>query len=191
MIGFGDFFWYLLWIFYFTAYIFMVFLIISDLFRDHKLNGWWKAVWIIFLIFAPFLTALVYVIARGKGMAERNAAAQRRCRRRGRRLPALRVRPRPRRTSRRRKSCWMPARSVRASSTRSRARRSETSTSEPERSRHVTKIGPIPGGIGLFDSYRWWDSSLRPLHSPLRGGRSLGPWGPPTVGLRGDHHQHE
>ncbi len=76
MIGVGDFFWYLLWIFYFTAYIFMVFLIISDLFRDHKLNGWWKAVWIIFLIFAPFLTALVYVIARGKGMAERNAAAR-------------------------------------------------------------------------------------------------------------------
>ena len=74
MVGFGDFFWYLLWIFYFTVYIFMVFLIISDLFRDHKLNGWWKAVWIIFLIFMPFLTALVYVIARGRGMAERNAA---------------------------------------------------------------------------------------------------------------------
>ena len=49
---------------------------ISDLFRDHKLNGWWKAVWIIFLIFAPFLTALVYVIARGKGMAERTASAR-------------------------------------------------------------------------------------------------------------------
>ena len=76
MMGFGDFFWYLLWIFYFTVYIFMVFLIISDLFRDHKLNGWWKAVWIIFLIFMPFLTALVYVIARGRGMAERNAAAR-------------------------------------------------------------------------------------------------------------------
>jgi len=71
MVGFGDFFWYLLWIFYFTVYIFMVFLIISDLFRDHKLNGWWKAVWIIFLIFVPFLTALVYLIARGSGMAER------------------------------------------------------------------------------------------------------------------------
>ena len=71
MVGIGDFFWYLLWIFYFTAYIFMVFLIISDLFRDHKLNGWWKAVWIIFLIFVPFLTALVYLIARGSGMAER------------------------------------------------------------------------------------------------------------------------
>jgi len=76
MIGFGDFFWYLLWIFYFTVYIFMVFLIITDLFRDHKLNGWWKALWIIFLIFMPFLTALVYVIARGRGMAERAAIAR-------------------------------------------------------------------------------------------------------------------
>ena len=74
MIGFGDFFWYLLWIFYFTVYIFMVFLIISDLFRDHKLNGWWKAVWIIFLIFVPFLTLLVYLIARGKGMSARGLA---------------------------------------------------------------------------------------------------------------------
>lgn len=72
--GIDNFFWYLLWIFWFTAYIFVVFLIISDLFRDHKLSGWWKAVWIIFLVFMPFLTALVYVIARGKGMTERNAA---------------------------------------------------------------------------------------------------------------------
>ncbi|GAA1673378.1 SHOCT domain-containing protein [Microbacterium lacus] len=76
MIGFGDLFWFLLWIFYFTAYIFMVFLIIMDLFRDHALNGWAKAAWIIALIFLPFLTALVYVIARGRGMAERNAAAR-------------------------------------------------------------------------------------------------------------------
>ena len=71
---FGNFFWFLLWMFYFAAYIFIVFLIISDLFRDHELNGWFKALWIIFLVFAPFLTALVYVIARGKGMAERTAA---------------------------------------------------------------------------------------------------------------------
>jgi hypothetical protein len=71
---FGHFFWFLLWIFYFTAYVFVVFLIISDLFRDHKLNGWFKALWIIFLVFMPFLTALVYLIARGKGMAERNNA---------------------------------------------------------------------------------------------------------------------
>jgi len=45
--------------------------IIGDLFRDHQLSGWWKAVWILFLIFIPFVTALVYLIARGKGMADR------------------------------------------------------------------------------------------------------------------------
>src|SRR5262245_46897290 len=61
-----------LWAFVFIAYLFALFAIIGDLFRDHKLNGWWKALWIIFLIFVPFLTALVYLIARGRGMAERS-----------------------------------------------------------------------------------------------------------------------
>jgi hypothetical protein len=69
-----DFFWWLLWIFYFTAYIYVVILVITDLFRDEKLSGWFKALWIIALVFVPFLTALVYVIARGKGMAVRAQA---------------------------------------------------------------------------------------------------------------------
>ncbi|GAA2969892.1 ABC-type Fe3+ transport system permease subunit [Microbacterium terrae] len=71
--NFWDIIWWFLWIFVFVAYLMVLFSIIGDLFRDHKLNGWWKAVWIIFLIFVPFLTALVYLIARGKGMAERGA----------------------------------------------------------------------------------------------------------------------
>ena len=74
-------FWNIIWLFFwsfaFIAYLFALFAIISDLFRDHKLNGWWKAVWVIFLIFAPFLTALVSLIARGRGMAERNARDRR------------------------------------------------------------------------------------------------------------------
>ncbi|WP_430645331.1 SHOCT domain-containing protein [Agromyces sp. GXS1127] len=53
----------------------ILFSIIGDLFRDTTLNGWWKAVWIVFLIFVPFLTALVYLIARGNGMAQRNVTA--------------------------------------------------------------------------------------------------------------------
>lgn len=73
--NFWDFIWLLFWTFAFVAYLFAIFAIIGDLFRDHKLNGWLKALWIIFLIFLPFLTALVYLIARGKGMAERSAAA--------------------------------------------------------------------------------------------------------------------
>ncbi len=64
--------WIFLWSFVFIAYLMALFSIIGDLFRDTKLNGWWKALWIIFLIFVPFLTALVYLIARGKGMAERS-----------------------------------------------------------------------------------------------------------------------
>jgi hypothetical protein len=62
------------WVFVFVAYLMVVFSIIADLFRDEKLNGWLKAVWILFLIFVPFLTALVYLIARGSGMQQRSLA---------------------------------------------------------------------------------------------------------------------
>lgn len=74
--NFWDFVSFFFWTFVFIAYLMVLFSIIGDLFRDHKLNGWWKAVWIIFLVFFPFITALVYLIARGRGMAERQAAAQ-------------------------------------------------------------------------------------------------------------------
>jgi len=74
-VDFWDFFWLLVWSFFFIAYLIVLFQIIADLFRDHELSGWWKAVWIIFLIFLPVLTSLVYLIARGRGMAERQAAA--------------------------------------------------------------------------------------------------------------------
>ncbi|UNK71102.1 SHOCT domain-containing protein [Microbacterium sp. H1-D42] len=75
--GFWDFFWYMIWAFFFIAYLMVLFSIIGDIFRDHKLNGWFKALWVIFLIFVPFLTALVYLIARGQGMAERSASQAR------------------------------------------------------------------------------------------------------------------
>jgi hypothetical protein len=68
----GDLIWWFLWAFVFFTYLMALFAVIGDLFRDHKLSGWWKAVWIIFLIFVPFLTALIYLIARGNGMAERS-----------------------------------------------------------------------------------------------------------------------
>jgi hypothetical protein len=53
----------------------ILFQIIGDLFRDRDLSGWWKALWIIALIIFPFLSALIYLIARGRGMAERQAGA--------------------------------------------------------------------------------------------------------------------
>jgi len=72
-------FWDLLWLiastFVFVAYLLVLFQIVVDLFRDAELGGFSKAIWIIGLIFLPFLTALVYIVARGGGMAERQRAA--------------------------------------------------------------------------------------------------------------------
>ena len=72
---FWDFFWLMVFWFVFISYLMVLFQIISDLFRDRELSGLLKAVWIIALLFFPFLTALIYLIARGKGMAERSIAA--------------------------------------------------------------------------------------------------------------------
>ena len=63
-------------IFFFVIWIWILITILSDLFRDHELSGWWKAVWVLFLVFIPFLTALIYLIARGNGMRERTIKAQ-------------------------------------------------------------------------------------------------------------------
>ena len=71
--NFGDFFWFLVWSFFFVFYLMILFHIIADLFRDKELSGWWKALWVIALIIVPFLTALIYLIARGRGMAERQS----------------------------------------------------------------------------------------------------------------------
>jgi hypothetical protein len=77
-------FWEVLWLifisFAFVAYLMVMFLILSDLFRDRDTSGPAKAAWVIGLVFLPLLTALVYMIARGGGMAERamhNAAVAR------------------------------------------------------------------------------------------------------------------
>ncbi|WP_137725521.1 SHOCT domain-containing protein [Prescottella subtropica] len=75
MDSFWDFFWLILVSFAFVAYLMLLFSIITDLFRDHQTSGWAKAIWVVFLIVFPFLTALVYLIARGDGMAKRSVRA--------------------------------------------------------------------------------------------------------------------
>jgi len=63
--------WVVVWSFLFIAYLMIFFRIITDLFSDHQVSGVVKALWIVALIFVPFLTALIYLITRGQGMAER------------------------------------------------------------------------------------------------------------------------
>ena len=60
-------FWFFIWI----AALMVWFRCLFDLFGDHTLSGWGKAGWALLLIFVPWLGALIYLIARGRSMTER------------------------------------------------------------------------------------------------------------------------
>ncbi|MFC8447456.1 SHOCT domain-containing protein [Kitasatospora sp. NPDC057223] len=60
-------FWFMLWILWFM----LLFRILIDLFHDDSVHGWAKAGWAVFLVLLPFLGVFVYLIARGRGMGER------------------------------------------------------------------------------------------------------------------------
>jgi len=64
--------------FFFIAYLIIMFQVVVDLFRDSELGGGSKVLWVIGLIFVPVVTAIVYIIARGKGMAGRQQASMQR-----------------------------------------------------------------------------------------------------------------
>ena len=66
-----DVFWTMILFFSWVVWIWMMILILSDIFRRHDISGWAKAAWIVFMIILPFIGVLVYLIAHGKGMAER------------------------------------------------------------------------------------------------------------------------
>jgi hypothetical protein len=63
--------------FFFIAYLIVLFQVVVDLFRDSEMGGGSKVIWLIGLIFLPVLTALIYILARGRGMADRQRAAVR------------------------------------------------------------------------------------------------------------------
>ncbi|MQY11142.1 hypothetical protein SRB5_12560 [Streptomyces sp. RB5] len=62
----------MLWFFLWIMWLFLLFRVVMDIFRDHDLSGWGKAGWLIFCILLPYLGVLVYVIARGRGMGQRD-----------------------------------------------------------------------------------------------------------------------
>ncbi len=65
-------FWTMLIFFIFIAWLMLLFKIIFDIFRSHDMGGFAKALWLIFVVIAPFLGVFVYLIARGSGMATRD-----------------------------------------------------------------------------------------------------------------------
>ncbi|MDF2576371.1 MAG: hypothetical protein K0S05_3283, partial [Agromyces sp.] len=67
-----DLFWWFFWVYVVLAYLIVLIRIFVDVFRDHSLNGWAKAGWVLALVFLPFITAIVYLIARGRGLSERS-----------------------------------------------------------------------------------------------------------------------
>src|SRR5262245_44906638 len=66
-----DLFWAMLWFFLWVAWIWLLIVILMDVFRSGDMGGWGKALWTLFIIFLPFLGVLLYLIVRGKGMSER------------------------------------------------------------------------------------------------------------------------
>ncbi|GGT84309.1 SHOCT domain-containing protein [Streptomyces lateritius] len=65
-------FWTMLWLFLWVMWFFLLFKVVTDIFRDHSLSGWAKAGWLVFVLVLPYVGVLVYLIARGKSMGERD-----------------------------------------------------------------------------------------------------------------------
>ena len=65
-----GFFWSMMVFFFWIIWLILLFRIIGDIFRSHDIGGFAKTLWILFVIFLPFLGVFVYVIARGNQMTE-------------------------------------------------------------------------------------------------------------------------
>ena len=66
--------WFFLWVLWFV----MLFRVFGDIFRDDSMSGWGKAGWAVFVCVLPFLGVFIYLVARGRGMGERDVRQQRR-----------------------------------------------------------------------------------------------------------------
>jgi hypothetical protein len=67
-----GFFWSMLIIFLWVAWIFILIRVFADIFRNHEMSGWGKALWTIFVIILPLIGTLIYLIVHGSGMAQRD-----------------------------------------------------------------------------------------------------------------------
>ena len=70
-----DILWTMIIFFSWVVWIWMMIVVLTDVFRRHDIGGWSKALWVIFMILLPFLGVLVYLIAQHDGLAQRNQKA--------------------------------------------------------------------------------------------------------------------
>ncbi|HEX5095731.1 MAG TPA: SHOCT domain-containing protein [Acidimicrobiia bacterium] len=66
----GEVLWTMIWFTLFFIWIYLLIIVFSDIFRSHDLGGFAKFLWVIFIIFLPYLGVFVYLIARGHKMSE-------------------------------------------------------------------------------------------------------------------------
>jgi hypothetical protein len=74
---FMDILWTMIIFFFWVMWFWCLIVVLMDVFGRSDIGGWHKAVWVVFLIFLPLIGVLAYLIADGKGMAERRAAGVR------------------------------------------------------------------------------------------------------------------
>ncbi|NUR63666.1 MAG: SHOCT domain-containing protein [Catenulispora sp.] len=67
-------FWMIFWFFLWIMWFMLLFRVIADLFSDHELSGWAKVGWVLLVCLLPFIGVFLYLVVRGRGMAERAQA---------------------------------------------------------------------------------------------------------------------
>jgi hypothetical protein len=69
-------FWSMMIFFFWVAWLVLLFKVIGDIFRNHSIGGFSKALWLIFVIVVPWLGVLIYLLANGDDMGRRSIAKQ-------------------------------------------------------------------------------------------------------------------
>ena len=68
---FMDVLWTMIIFFAWVAWIWMLIVIFTDVFRRRDIGGWAKAAWCVFMIVLPFIGVLTYLITQHEGMTDR------------------------------------------------------------------------------------------------------------------------
>lgn len=73
--GVGQVLWSLIWFSLVFLWIMLVFRVVGDIFRSRDMGGVAKALWLVFVMFLPYLGVFLYLILRGDKMAHHQLQA--------------------------------------------------------------------------------------------------------------------